>query len=105
MTSLQTATIALEAEVRAHPNDPRYHTSLGLAYAALGRKDGAIREGKRAVELLRCRKTPSTESHSPPTSPTYTWPLKDHRAAVDQLEYLLSVPSWISVGDLERDST
>ena len=29
----------------------------------------------------------------------------EYRAAVAQLEYLLSVPSWISVADLQRDST
>ncbi|TFG97202.1 MAG: tetratricopeptide repeat protein, partial [Calditrichales bacterium] len=42
----------LEEAVRLHPEDPRYHSSLGIAYAGLGRKEAAVREGKRAVELL-----------------------------------------------------
>ena len=34
------------------PEDSRLYSSLGLAYAGLGRKTDAIREGKRGVELL-----------------------------------------------------
>ena len=105
MTSLESATTELEAEVRAHPDDPRYHSFLGLAYVALGRKDEAIREGKRAVELLPMSKD---AVYGIPFAANLAYiytAIGDHRAAVDQLEYLLSVPSWISAGDLERDTT
>ena len=39
-------------QIKEHPGDPRRHSSLGIAYAGLGRKDDAIREGRRAVELM-----------------------------------------------------
>ncbi len=41
----------LETAVTAQAQDPRFHATLGLAYAYLGRADDAIREGERAVEL------------------------------------------------------
>ena len=42
---------AMEEQLRAAPNDPGRHASLGLALAYLGRADEAIREGQRALEL------------------------------------------------------
>ncbi len=40
-----------ESDARDHPNDERFHASLGRLYAYLGRKDDAIREAMRAIEL------------------------------------------------------
>jgi TolB-like protein/tetratricopeptide (TPR) repeat protein/predicted Ser/Thr protein kinase len=45
------ACTVLEAIVRENPNDAGQHALLGWAYAGLGRKEDAIREGKRAMEL------------------------------------------------------
>jgi TolB-like protein/Flp pilus assembly protein TadD len=42
----------LETKVQGRPEDAGFHASLGLAYARLGRKDEAIREGRRATVLL-----------------------------------------------------
>jgi Flp pilus assembly protein TadD len=44
--------VIFEEDLRALPNDYGYHRSLGLVYARLGKMDAAIREGRRAVELL-----------------------------------------------------
>jgi tetratricopeptide (TPR) repeat protein len=41
-----------EKNARDHPDDARFHAPLGLLYAYLGRKDDAIRESLRAVELI-----------------------------------------------------
>jgi TolB-like protein/Flp pilus assembly protein TadD len=41
----------LEQAVQENPLDPSRHVLLGQSYAGLGRKDDAIREGKRAVAL------------------------------------------------------
>jgi TolB-like protein/Flp pilus assembly protein TadD len=86
----------LEREVEAYPNDPRYHSSLGLAYAGLGRAGPAIREGERAVALLPI-------SRDAFYGLPYLWDLTaiyamvgDGAAATSQLEQLLSIPSWIS---------
>ena len=45
-----------EKLVRAHPDDAGALCVLGLIDAALGRKDEALREGRRAVELLPMEK-------------------------------------------------
>jgi serine/threonine-protein kinase len=37
--------------VAAHPDDPRMRIALGLAFAGLGRKQDAVREARRAMEL------------------------------------------------------
>jgi len=42
----------LKSKIREDPNDARYRSSLGIAYAGLGRRDDAIREGELGVELL-----------------------------------------------------
>ena len=45
-----------EKLVRAHPDDAGALCVLGLIDAALGRKEEALREGRRAVELLPVEK-------------------------------------------------
>jgi TolB-like protein/Tfp pilus assembly protein PilF len=42
---------AIEAWVRDDPDDAGRHAQLGLLYAYMGRKEDALREGRRAVEL------------------------------------------------------
>lgn len=42
----------LEKELKERPDDADLHAGLGLSYAGLGRREDAIREGARAVELL-----------------------------------------------------
>ncbi len=47
----ESARPVMEAEALAHPDNELRHARLGLLYAYMGRKDDAIREGKRATEL------------------------------------------------------
>jgi len=42
---------ALEKDVRDHPDAPGDHAALGILYAYMGRKEEALRESRRAVEL------------------------------------------------------
>ncbi|MEP6743870.1 MAG: tetratricopeptide repeat protein, partial [Gemmatimonadota bacterium] len=46
------ARVVLEGELRRLPDDYGFHAQLGMTYALLGKPDAAIREGRRAVELL-----------------------------------------------------
>ncbi len=93
----------LEAEVRAVPDDGRYHSSLGVTYAGLGRREEAVREGLLGVELL-----PVTEDavYGLPAvidlAQIYTL-LGDAEKAVEQLEFLLSREGWFSVPWLKAD--
>src|SRR6266403_2768295 len=50
-TAFMTARTQLEEEIRVQPDDGRLLSRLGLIDAALGRKQEALSEGRRAVEL------------------------------------------------------
>ena len=50
-TQFATALPAFEAAVREAPTTGLRHANLGLIYSFIGRKEDAIREGRRAVEL------------------------------------------------------
>jgi len=43
---------ALESNVQGHPDDPTFVTWLGLIYAYLDRKEEALRESRRAIDLV-----------------------------------------------------
>ena len=84
--------------VKKHPDDPRYHSSLGIAYAGIGQKDEAIREGKKAVELLPLSKDAAYGiPYAQDLAVIYTM-TGEHNAALDQIEHLLSIPSWKAQG-------
>jgi serine/threonine-protein kinase len=99
------AATILEASTRARPDDPALRAELAFAYAGLGRREAAMREGRRAVELR------------PPSKDTWLGvdmvrnlavvyaTLGEADSAVKQLRLLLSVPSWISVQGLRVDPT
>ena len=50
-TNFEAARPALEKTVADSPQDATRHAQLGLLYAFMGRKEDALREGRRAVEL------------------------------------------------------
>ncbi len=91
-THAELARTKLEKKVRENSGDPRFHAALGLAYAYLGRREEAVREGKRAVELLPVSKDGCS---GPPyvlnLARIYTI-IGDFSNAVNQLEYFLSIP-------------
>jgi TolB-like protein/Flp pilus assembly protein TadD/predicted Ser/Thr protein kinase len=87
---------AIEKLLRATPDDPQRHVSLGLALAYLGRKNEAIAEGQRGVVLL------------PVAKDAYLGPYVQHQLAriymlvgepemaLDRLEPLLGMPYYLS---------
>jgi TolB-like protein/Tfp pilus assembly protein PilF len=97
------ARVVLEASVREVPDDAMRHALLGQIYAALGRKEDAIREGKRAMEIL-------PESKDALEGPMATIGLAqiyavvgDRDNALSLLEHLLEIPSSLSVHMLQLD--
>jgi tetratricopeptide (TPR) repeat protein len=93
----------LESEVESQPEDPRYHSSLGITYAALDRKDDAIRAGLHATELLpRSKDGFYYQTFAIDLAHIYAI-VGDVGAALKQVEYLLSNPGWMSVPFLEMD--
>jgi tetratricopeptide (TPR) repeat protein len=101
--SYKAAKILLEKMIIEHPDDPRYHSSLGIAYAGIGQKEEAIREGEKAVELLPMSKDAAYGiPYVHDLAVIYTM-VGEYDLALDLIEHLLSVPSWLSVGWLEMD--
>jgi len=93
--SYETAALAMAEYLREHPEDGSAHGALGIAYAGLGRRDDAIREARKGMDLLSNDALRLTERE---------WDLVrifillgEHDLALDHIEHLLSVPSGYSV--------
>jgi TolB-like protein/Flp pilus assembly protein TadD len=92
------ARVTLEEKTHEYPDNSGFHGSLGLTYAYLSRNDDAIREGERAVALMPV----SEDALVGPIilqNLTAIYSLVGEReVALDQIEYLLSIPSQLTVG-------
>ena len=95
--------IFLEKKIIDFPEDNRLYSSLGIAYAGLELDDKAIYAGEKAVKLL------------PVSKEAYrgTFPIENlaliyvmtgkYDKALEQIDYLLSVPGFFSTKILEID--
>ena len=79
-TAFTAARAEQEKILRAQPDDPGALCVLGLIDAALGRKDDALREGRRAVELLPME--------------------KDAKHGIAMNKYLAMIAAWVDEKDL-----
>jgi tetratricopeptide (TPR) repeat protein len=97
----QDAANILEPLVEETPDDERYHASLARAYAGLGRRDEAVREALRAVEIM-------PRERDAMSGPRFLFNLAAVHArlgeidqALEALEDLLSAPSSFAPNMLE----
>ncbi len=87
----------LEKEVAARPEDARVHSALGGVLAVLGRKEEAIREGKQGVDLFPVsRDALHGPRHIQDLADIYVT-VGEYDSALEQIEYLLSIPTMVSV--------
>ena len=91
------------AEIQQDPNDARLHSALGIAYAGLGRKQDAIREGRLAVDLLPVRKDAMRGICRVRDLALIYAMIGDFDLAVNQIELLLSIPGELSIPLLRLD--
>jgi tetratricopeptide (TPR) repeat protein len=87
----------LEAKIQQQPDDSRFHSTLGIAYAGLGRKDDAIREGKKGVELLPVTKEAIRGYYRATDLARIYVMVGEFDLAMEQIEFLLKIP-----GDLSK---
>jgi TolB-like protein/Flp pilus assembly protein TadD len=92
-----------EEAVRTTPDDASKLSFLGLIDASLGRKEEAMREGLRAVELL-----PSTKDALNGTEVLYFYAVicawtGERDQAIQQLQTLARLPAGISYGEIRLD--
>jgi TolB-like protein/tRNA A-37 threonylcarbamoyl transferase component Bud32/Flp pilus assembly protein TadD len=99
------AAAVLEGRTRSRPDDPALHAELALAYAGLGRREPAMREGRRAVELRPLTMDTWLGVDMLGQLAVVYATLGEADSAVKQLRVLLRVPSWISVPGLKVDPT
>ncbi len=99
----KTSVKLLERKVKDIPNDPMLHSALGIAYAGIGQKADAIREGKRAMDLLPMAVNAVYGVTSVIDLATIYTMVGEPELAMDLLEYLLTVPSWISTTWIDWD--
>jgi serine/threonine-protein kinase len=97
------ARVLLRPRVERQPEQARFHSELGLAYAGLGMSDEALREGRRAVELLPVAKDPLEGANWVRNLAEIYMMLDMPGQAVEQLESLMSVQSWASAYWLRLD--
>ena len=83
--------------------DPRLRTALGIAYAGVGRKAEAIRQGQKALELMPISRDAFKGYH-------HEWELAriyamtgEHGRAISELEHLLSIPGNLTPAWLRMD--
>ena len=99
----QSAFVAARAEqqkaLQAQPNDSQELGLLGLIDAYLGRKEEALREGRRAVELAA--KDPLEELRQVANLAMIAAWVGDKDLAFEQLESLIRLPSPLSYGGLK----
>ena len=103
MTALEHARAIAEQLVHESPNDAPRRAILGEILAALGQKEAAIAEGKRATELL-------PESEDGYDGPEITCRLAQIYALTGEsdeafrlLDHLLEVPNGLTVAMLKLD--
>jgi serine/threonine protein kinase/Flp pilus assembly protein TadD len=92
------ARVALEEKVREHGGNWGFRSALGLVYAYLGRREDAIREGEKAVTLV-AEDAIRSQQYAERLGHIYAL-VGESEAAMDQIEYLLSIPSSLTVSGL-----
>jgi tetratricopeptide (TPR) repeat protein len=87
----------LEAKIQQQPDDARFHSSLGIAYAGLDRREDAIREGKIGVSLLPITKEAMRGPSRVRDLALIYVTVGEFDLAIDQIEFLLSIPGELSI--------
>jgi Flp pilus assembly protein TadD len=100
MDAFATAREEMKTVVQKQPNYPEAVSALAMIDAALGRKEDAIREGRRAVELLPVMKDVMTGSELLRNlALIYAW-TGEKELALDQIAAALRGPGHITYGQL-----
>ncbi len=94
---------AFARQLAESPEDAQLHVIRGLALAYLGRREEAIREGERGMELLSISKDAYTAAYNLHQVIRIYVVLGEREKALDRLEQLLRIPYYLSPGWLSID--
>jgi TolB-like protein/Tfp pilus assembly protein PilF/class 3 adenylate cyclase len=99
-SAFQAARTEVEQMLRAQPDYARALAVLGMIDAALGRKEDALREGRRAVELLPANKDALNGAYMLRyLAITYAW-TGEKELALKQLAAATQIPGDVTYGQL-----
>ncbi len=101
--SFDDARKVLEKELKSQFGNPRIHSSLGIVYAGLGHKNLAVHEGKLATDLYPVSKDAFEGPNYVINLALIYVMVEEYDNAFDQIEYLLSIPSYFSIPLLKLD--
>jgi TolB-like protein/Tfp pilus assembly protein PilF len=88
-----------EDEIRGHPDDVTLLSEVEVIDAGLGRKEEALSEGRRAMELASSVKDEETENVQTCFAIICTW-TGERELALEQLEALIKTPGDLDYGNL-----
>ncbi len=91
----------IEQALAKEPDNYLLHASSGITHAALGDHDPAIKAGRRAMELLPVSKDARYGLVCEVDMARIYTMLGESDLALDQLDRLLTIQSWISVARIE----
>ena len=101
--SLGQARTAIEGKLAGRQDDPILLATLGLIDAGLGRKEDALREGRRAVELRPISQDADDGANLLGSLAMIHALVGDVNAAMDQLVFLSKIPGGPAYGQLKYD--
>lgn len=102
-SAYEEARAILEGEVEESPTDAKSRGALALAYAGLDRKEEALNEIQKAMELVPFAQQPYFGLTPLINAALVHTKLGEYDQAIDYLDTLLAIPSSISVPWLQLD--
>jgi TolB-like protein/Flp pilus assembly protein TadD len=94
------AVVFLKTRIKETPDDERLNATLGKAYALLGNVNEAIKYGKKAVELMPIKLDAFQSSYMEMDFMEIYIFTKNYDMSIEKMEYLLSIPSPLHIGDI-----
>lgn len=93
----------LKKKLADFPDDARYNSSIGLAYASLGEQEKSLEFGEKALELISKSKDAFDAPFLAMNCAEIFIILKDYDSAIEILKYLVSNPGLVSKSYIQID--
>jgi len=101
--SFETARLELEEKVAEAPDDARFHSALGIAYAGLGQGERAVREAERGCDLMASSKDAWRALYRLEDLALVYTMVGQSSEAIAQLDDLLARSGWFTAHILRLD--
>ena len=90
--------------IKEDPDRAGYYSNLGIIWAGLGNKTSAIQMGKKAVEMIPVKSEHFLISEQMQLNLAYIYIMTGElEEAIEQIDYLLSIPSQLTIWRLKLD--